>query len=130
MTFARILLGLNGILFLAYGLVCLFVPTLPADYAEMILPGATAATEVSAMYGGLQAGVGGLLCWSAMRPERVTQGLIVLVVLLGSLAIGRTYGLVTNGFTAYNVGAVTYEATVAVLGLLAMRWTAVRGVAA
>jgi len=130
MTFARILLGLNGILFLAYGLVCLVVPSVPADYAEMILPGPTASTEVSAMYGGLQAGVGGLLCWSAMRPERVAPGLLVLTVLLGGLALGRSYGLVTNGTTAYNVGAVLYEGTVAGLGLIAMRLTADRSVAA
>ncbi len=130
MTFARIWLGLNGLTFLVYGLVCLIAPSLPAGYAEMVLPTAAARTEVSAMYGGLQAGLGALLCWSAMRPARVAQGLVVLVVLLGSLAIGRGFGIVVNGATAYNVAAFLYEATAALLGLVAMRLASRRSVLA
>jgi hypothetical protein len=130
MAFARIWLALNGVLFLVYGLVCVVAPNLPAGYAELVLPTATARTEVSAMYGGLQAGLGALLCWSAMRPERVAHGLVVLVVLIGSLALGRAYGIVANGATAYNVGAIVYEATAAGLGFVAWRLVTARSVPA
>lgn len=121
MSFARIWLGLNGLLFLVYGLLCGVDPSLPAGYAGMHLPGASARTEVAAMYGGLQAAVGAWLVASALRPERVVPGLRVLVVVLGGLALGRAFGLAAHGATAYNLGAVAYEGTVALLGLLALR---------
>jgi hypothetical protein len=121
MTFARIWLGLNGLLFLVYGLVCLLDPAVPAGYAGMTLPGASARTEVAAMYGGLQAGLGAWLVWSALRPDRVPTALPVLAVLTGSLATGRAFGLAAHGATAYNVSAVLYEATVAVLAVFAWR---------
>lgn len=126
MTFARVWLGLNGGVFLLYGLYCLIAPSVPADYAGMVLPNASARTEVAAMYGGLQAGVGGLLAWTALRAERVPLGLTVLIVVLGSLALGRGFGLLAHGATAYNLGAIAYEGSGALLGLLAWRLTAAR----
>lgn len=121
MTFGRIWLGFNGLIFFLYGLACLFAPNLPAGYAGMELPTASARNEVAAMYGGLQAGLGALLLWSAVQVDRIRVGLLVLVVLLGSLALGRLVGLVFAGPTSYNVAALVYELSAAGLGYLAWR---------
>lgn len=121
MTFGRIWLALNGLVFALYGLACLFSPSLPAGYAGIELPTASARNEVAAMYGGLQAGLGGLLVWSAASTDRVAGGLRVMAVLLGSLALGRAVGMTMDGATEYNVGALVYETTAAVLALLGLR---------
>lgn len=121
MMFARIWLGLNGLVFAVYGLVCVFAPSVPAGYAGLELPTASARTEVSAMYGGLQAGIGVLLAWSASAPQRVAAGLRIMALLLGSLAVGRAVGIAVDGVTEYNLGAIVYEATAAGLALFAMR---------
>jgi hypothetical protein len=121
MTLGRIVLGLTGLLFAGYGLACLLRPDLPAGYAGIELLGASGATEVAAMYGGLQLAMGILFLRTAVRLENVVLGLIVLVTLVGGLAVGRAFGLMVHGPSAYNVGAIVYEASTAVLGIVSMR---------
>jgi hypothetical protein len=124
MTFARIVLGLTGLMFAGYGLACLFVPSLPAGYAGMLLPDATAVTEVVAMYGGLQAAMGGLFLYCTAKTEYLRVGLTAMVILIGGLALSRTFGLLVHGATAYNLGAVAYELTTTMLGVVALRMAA------
>ncbi|MDE0884811.1 MAG: DUF4345 family protein [Myxococcota bacterium] len=126
MLLARILLWTNGASFLLYGLACLASPLLVAGYAGMELPGASAMTEVAAMYGGLQAGVGGLFIYHGMREERFQSGLMLMFVLLGSLALARTLGLLLYGTSPYNLGATVYESLSALLALFAMRLIAAK----
>ena len=121
MFFARILLLVNGATFALYGLACALSPTLVADYAGMVLPGASALTEVVAMYGGLQAGVGILFLYAGLSPERTRGGLAVMVILIGSLALARTFGLLMHGTSAYNLGALAYESVSALLAFIGMR---------
>jgi len=121
MTFAKVLLGFNGLIFAVYGAVCLVVPSLPAGYAGMDLPGASATTEVVAMYGGLQLGLGLFFLRAIARPELLDEGLFVMALLIGCLASARAIGLLVHGTTEYNVGAVAYEATTAVLAVVAWK---------
>ncbi len=121
MLLARILLWANGASFLLYGLACLVSPLLVAGYAGMELPGASAMTEVAAMYGGLQAGIGALFIYHALGDERLQSGLMLMFVLLGSLALARTLGLLIYGPSPYNLGATAYESLSALLALFAMR---------
>ncbi|MDG2332666.1 MAG: DUF4345 family protein [Myxococcota bacterium] len=121
MLLARILLWMNGASFLLYGLACLASPQLVAGYAGMELPGASAMTEVAAMYGGLQIGVGGFFIYHGLREERFQPGLMLMFVMLGSLALARTLGLLLYGMSSYNLGATVYESLTALLALFAMR---------
>jgi hypothetical protein len=123
MTFARVLLGLTGLMFAGYGLACLFIPSLPADYSGIALPNASAITEVVAMYGGLQTAIGALLLYFAAAPERVSTGLFVLVILIGGLGLSRAFGVLIHGATPYNLSAMAFELTTALLGVIAMRGT-------
>jgi hypothetical protein len=121
MVFSRILLAFTGLMFAVYGLVCLVNPGLPAGYAGMELPGISASTEVVAMYGGLQTGLGLLFITWAWRPHLVVPALTVLLFSVGGLALARVTGLVRSGVDPYNLGAVGYEATTAILAAVALR---------
>jgi len=121
MTLARIVLGVSGLLFAGYGFACLISPDLPAGYAGIELPGASGATEVVAMYGGLQLAMGILFLRTAAVPANVMLGLIVLVTLVGGLALGRAFGLMVHGASEYNIGAIAYEASTTILGVVSIR---------
>ena len=122
MTFARILLGLTGSIFAGYGIFCLLDPAAPAGFFSLELPNSTATVEIVAMYGGLQTAMGALFLYAAADVQRVRTGTFTMAVLMGGLAIGRTYGLLVHGAdTTYNLPAVAYETTSTVLALVA--WT-------
>ncbi len=114
-------LGLNGFIFFGYGVVCLFSPSMPADYAGISLPTSSGETEIRAMYGGLQAALGAFLVGCAFSANRQAEGLRVMVFLIGGLALGRAFGLLLDGLTSYNIYALAYEASVAVVALWALR---------
>jgi hypothetical protein len=121
MRLGRILLGFTGLAFAGYGLVCLVDPAMVAEVTGIALAGPSGKTEVTAMYGGLQFGLGVLFCHAAWQPQRERTGLMILVLLLGSLAAARLIGLLVNGHTVYNFWTVVYEGVSAALGLLALR---------
>ena len=121
MRLGRIFLALMGIAFAPYGLFCLVSPQSVAGLTGMVLPNATALTEVRAMYGGLQVGLGLLFIDFAIRKRFVETGLVVLVVMLGSLALARGFGLFIDGFSSYNAFAFGFESVSAILGMVALR---------
>ena len=121
MMFGRIVLFLVGVAFAPYGLMCLIDPQVVAEYSGLQLPNASALVEVAAMYGGLQFGLGVLFIFSALRREYLRPGLFVLVVTLGCLALGRTFGLLVHGTSAYNLGALVFESLSSVLAVVALR---------
>ncbi|MCH2186489.1 DUF4345 family protein [Myxococcota bacterium] len=114
-------LGINGVVFLGYGVVCLFTPSMPADYAGIALSTSSGETEIRAMYGGLQAALGAFLIFCALSSGRQAEGLRTMTVLIGGLALGRALGLLLDGLTAYNVYALAYEASAALVALWALR---------
>jgi hypothetical protein len=121
MTLGRILLAFTGLAFGSYGLACLAQPSLVADATGIALASPSGTTEVVAMYGGLQFGLGVLFSFAAWRSEHERAGLMILVLLLGSLAVARAIGLGLHGHTVYNFWTVIYEGVSAGLGLLALR---------
>ncbi len=121
MKLARIVLGFTGVAFAGYGLACLLSPSLPADYAGFELHGPSGATEIAAMYGGLQLAVGILCLRAAANPANVMLGLTVVVTLVGGLAVGRAFGLMMYGPSDYNLAALAYEVLTAVLCVVAIR---------
>ncbi len=73
------------------------------------------------MYGGLQLAMGILFVRAAASPANIMLGLIVLVTLIGGLALGRAFGLLVNGPTEYNLGAVVYETLTLLAGIVSIR---------
>lgn len=121
MKWGRILLVAVGLAFTPYGFLCLLSPESVADYTGMTLPNASAKTEVVGMYGGLQIGLGLFFFYLASRKKTVATGLTILIVILGSLALGRAYGLIAYGFSTYNLMALIFEGVSTSLAFVALR---------
>lgn len=107
----RIFLGFSTLVWLPYGLFCFVQPSFLNEAAGVLAGSATGTTELRAMYGGLQAGIG-LLCLSALlRPAMVRPALLTLAFLTGGLFLSRLTGLLLfdGGLSGYTVGGLLFE---------------------
>ena len=111
------LLWLNGVAFIGFGLACFFVPTMPADLIGYTLSTADADIEVRAMYGGVQTAIGIFTLLGALKVKFRQASLIEIMLVYQGLAIGRIYGLLmtTGEATGYTYGAGSFEALMAML---------------
>lgn len=123
MTFSRLVLAVTGTVFMAYGIAFLAVPALMAAGAGIALPVPTAVTDVRAVYGGLQLGLGCLLiCWSR-RPSLTTAGLYAIVATLGGITLARALGIVVDrSAETANLIVLAFEATGPLCALVALVW--------
>lgn len=121
----KILLWVSAIVFIAYGLVCLVSPAIPAGYAGLSMNNGDAFAEIGAMYGGLQTGFGVFCLLGALRQELYRPALVSLVLLVGSLALARLYSTLTGyePVGTYTYGAIVFESTIAILAAVALRKT-------
>lgn len=123
MRLVRLYLALNGLFLAGYGIYCLINPALLGELTGLVIATPAALTEIRAMYGGLELGLGAFFLLSAVLPETTRQGLFCMLLCFGGLALSRAAGLLMDGATAdgYNTGAVAYEGISAVLALIALR---------
>ena len=121
MNWPRILLFVNAVSFVGYGVACLSSPALPAGYAGFDVGDASGRVEIMAMYGGLQAAFGVLLLYGAFAESQRGGALLALGIVLAGLASARLLGMALYGTSPYNLGAFGYEATMATLAFLALR---------
>jgi hypothetical protein len=122
MLAVRIFLALCAVLWLPYGLLCLVSPGALADSAGVVATSATGTVELRAMYGGLQAGVGALALFGALRPAFAPHALLALGALAAGLALARTASAAAAGsFEGYTLGALGLEWTM--LALAAALWS-------
>ncbi|MEE2680002.1 MAG: DUF4345 domain-containing protein [Myxococcota bacterium] len=106
----RVFLALQTLIWLPYGIVCFFVPEFPANSAGLSATSATATTELRAMYGGLQLGIGILTGLAFARPPLRRPALILLLMAGTALGVARLVGAVIDGgFSAYTNGAIVFE---------------------
>jgi len=119
----KFILALSSLVFIAYGLVSLVNPAVPAGYAGLVMTNGNAYAEIGSMYGGLQTGVGLFCLLAIFRPEYYRGGLAVLVIGIGMLALARLISaVVTNDpLTLYTWGALAYETVTVALAAMALR---------
>ncbi len=73
---------------------------------------ATGATEIRAMYGGLQAAIGAMCVIAFLRPHLAGSVLFALAFLTGGLVFARIFGLIMDDSgSGYTYGAIIFEAT-------------------
>jgi hypothetical protein len=107
----RIFLGFSMLVWLPYGLFCFAVPSFLHGAAGVLAQTPTGVTELRAMYGGLQTGIG-LLCLGAlMRRSLVRPALVMLAFLASGLFLARVTGAVVldGGLSGYTVGGLLFE---------------------
>jgi cation transport ATPase len=116
----RVLLIINGLAFAGYGVASMLRPGIPATFSKITLDNPIAFTEVTAMYGGLQAGLGIVFLASAFRTHTLQTGLLVMIAAMGGLAVARAYGIALYGIDWYNGAACAYEAGSVVVAIVAL----------
>ncbi len=122
MKLARVVLLFTAVSFIGYGLTCLFLPDIVGTLSGLGLQMVSGRTEIHAMYGGLQTGLGLFFLLCGMHKEWVRPGTVAIILAMGGLALARTYGISVQGSPgSYNLGAASYEALTALFGLIALR---------
>ncbi|MFT4713229.1 MAG: hypothetical protein ACJAVI_001673 [Candidatus Azotimanducaceae bacterium] len=118
----KAVLGISALAFITYGLVSVVSPEVPAGFAGLEMGSGDAFVEITAMYGGLQTGVGFFCLLALLRSEFYRPGLVALVLGIGTLAFARLFGLVmtTEAVTSYTYGALIYEFSTAALAVVAL----------
>lgn len=117
------ILWTSALLFTGYGVISFFFPEIPAGLAGLEITNGDAAAEISAMYGGLQTGMGLFCLLAAVNSDFYRAGLTLLVLGVGALALGRLYSAMTtvDSVTAYTYGALLYELTTTILASIALK---------
>ena len=106
----RIFLLFQTLLWLPYGVFCFFNPEFLDGAAEIRAHGATGLTELRAMYGGLQAGIGLFCGLSLLRENLQPSALRMLVFLTGGLGFARLLAaFISQNFSGYTIGALLFE---------------------
>ena len=123
MRLVRLYLALSGLFLAGYGIYCLIDPGLLGRLTGLVIATPAAMTEIRAMYGGLELGLGLFFLISAVLPQTTRQGLFCMLLCLGGLGLSRGAGLLFDGAgDGYNIGALIYELGSAVLALAALRF--------
>jgi len=106
----RAFFAVSTLLWLGYGLYCFFQPGALGEAAGVVGHTPTATTELRAMYGGAQAGIG-LLCAGAFARETLRRpALLTLLFVVGGLGITRLAGaLLDDSFTSYTLVGLGFE---------------------
>jgi hypothetical protein len=120
--FARILLWLAGLGFIAFGVAFLVDPLGTLRATGIAIDGDLAATELRAFYGGLEVGLGGFLIATDLIAGMRRTGLLLCSASYGSIGLARLLGIALAGAgTPFLWFALATELTFGVLGLVAWR---------
>lgn len=106
----RWFLALSALLWFPYGLFCFFNPAALGVNAGLVFTTATGATELRAMYGGLQAALG-LLAFAGMQREALRRpALVTLFTVTAGLGLARLLGAFNDGaWSGYTLMGLVFE---------------------
>lgn len=106
----RVFLGFSLLVWFPYGIYCAIVPSFLAGAAGVVGATPTGLTEIRAMYGGAQAGIGALCGMALLRPTLVRPAILMSAFVTAGLGSMRTMGvLVDGGLSGYTIGALIFE---------------------
>ena len=115
---ARVFLAVSALVWLPYGIFCFFQPGYLAEAAGVAASSTTGTIELRAMYGGLQAAIGALALYAALRPTWVRHALVALAFLTAGLFLSRFAGAVAAGeLSGYTAFGLAFESTSAILAM-------------
>lgn len=97
MTFVRVVLFLDGLTFFGLGAAFFLWPETMASFVGIGLDEPSARTDIRAVYGGGEIGIGVFFFVCARRPEYVRAGVLLGILCLGGLAFFRSASLLFDG---------------------------------
>jgi len=110
MNGVQIFLLVEALLWVPYGIYCLFVPEVLAESAGVTATSATGVTEVRAMYGGLQFAIGAGCVWGAFSEDLQRSAVWLLFLLTSGIGTARVIGVgLDGGLGAYTSLALVFE---------------------
>jgi hypothetical protein len=119
MKLARLLLWLNALVFVVYGIGFVLAPEPLAIFVTGSAPDSTSGLiDMRATYGGLCLAVGLVFALLARDEATVRTGLIAVAIVMGGMAGTRTLGFVLDGDP--NTLMVLYLATEILVVVLAL----------
>ncbi|TFH25533.1 MAG: DUF4345 domain-containing protein [Myxococcales bacterium] len=118
----KIFLGLSLLVWLPYGVFCFLNPGFLGEAAGVGYSSPTGATEIRAMYGGLQIAIGLLAGAALIRTELVRTAVTALLFLTAGLGTTRLLGVILDGgLSAYTGGALGFELVCATTAFFVLR---------
>ena len=96
MNLSRIALVTAAAGFAGFGIACLIRPKNMLNRVDVRAKSARGTTELRAMYGGLELGLGAFFAAAAARPEWSSPALLAQTLGLGSLAASRLVGILAD----------------------------------
>ena len=98
MNFKTILIWINALVFIAYGLGFVFFPETLALLVTGSAPSTSSGViDMRATYGGMTLGLGVLFGLSASDPRTVRLGVWGIIVVMIGMAAGRLFGMIQDG---------------------------------
>ena len=118
----KIVLGFSALLFIGFGLLGLFSPSVPAEMAGLEILNGDAHAEIAAMYGGLQTSVGLFCVLALVRAEYNKAALVLLAMVMGAVGLARLATAMTSPgeITSYTHIALGFEFVVTTLAIAAL----------
>jgi hypothetical protein len=122
MKYAKPYLLFTVLVWLPWGLLCIFDVSVIADIIGVVGVTPSGNSDLRAMYGGVQTAVG-LMAALALYDTRFFPNFLFALAFVGScLALSRTYGLVADdSSTGYTWGVLAYEYFAAISSTLWLR---------
>ena len=110
MKYAKSYLVFTVLVWLPWGLLCIFDTAIIAEVIGVTSSSVSGTTDLRAMYGGVQTAVGLMAALALYDLRHFKTVLFVLSVVGGCLALSRAYGLIVDGrSTPYTFGVLAYE---------------------
>ncbi len=106
---AQLALALNGLAFLGFGLIFAVDPDGMMASLDLEISSGVARTDLRAIYGGLEVGLGLWLLLACARPSLHTAGLISGALVTGGLVCGRGLGMLLDGADPLNPTLIASE---------------------
>ncbi len=120
MNYVKPYLIFNCIVWLPWGLICIFDTSQISTIIGVASHNATGNTDLRVMYGGFQFAVGLMALYALVEPRRFSDFVYALAFLGSCMALSRGYGLVIDGSgTVYTWGVLAFEAFA---GITAIGW--------
>jgi hypothetical protein len=122
MTLARVTLWLGALAFAGIGIGFLVIPVRWAAVVDIVLPTATARTDLRATYGGFDLAIGVLLACCALRADWLRPGLVAFGLAAAGFGGGRLIGiLVERTASRLMLGFLTIEIASVLVAAYALR---------